>query len=648
MGDIMTRTIFLDIETDNLNPYNVQLISCMVTVEDGVSKWWHASDEFRRDGTIADGIEYLNSANAKLVGHNIQLYDFPVLYRFGLKRPHVMIDTLLLSRLVFPFGKKPMGAYIHPDTITDKVKYIKDCAKVDRDADDDEEDNKFFISHGLAAWGQRLGDYKKDVNKDFLTVRQELLEYCEQDVRLTEKIYNLACDRFQDMSQSEFDELIKLNDFNSCVGEAVSTMCANGVMIDKQALMELVDELHMVTSSCLVELKQMFQAEFVDYVIAPTKKEPNRIKAVITEFNPNSNTLLHRALKTKYPDFEPVAYTDKGSPSFKADNMDIMALIYDELKMVSHYRDLLKRTSSIVGKGVQFSGKGYLDNVKNSRLHGVVSAIGTRTWRATHSLPNLGQTTSKRKIYGEEIRKAFIVPEGYKFVGFDISNLEVCALAEMVYRITGRKELMNQVIQGDKSKGTDTHSLNAASLTRAFNKDIDRDTAKTMFLAFLYGAGTPKLGVYLDSTANINTRAELGKRAMEVMSNTCPGLVATRDYVITEYLLNGYTTLIDGHKVIPTSPHSCLNMQGQGLGAIISKAILVGVYQDIINHHCPRTEVMPILWVHDEFHFQVREDLVDDFVRKLPKLCKNSVRYLNLTVPIEIEVKVGTSWADAH
>jgi DNA polymerase I-like protein with 3'-5' exonuclease and polymerase domains len=87
-------------------------------------------------------------------------------------------------------------------------------------------------------------------------------------------------------------------------------------------------------------------------------------------------------------------------------------------------------------------------------------------------------------------------------------------------------------------------------------------------------------------------------------------------------------------------------MQGQGLGAIISKYILIEVYEYIASRWDATKDVMPILFVHDEYAYQVREDLVEEFVAALPEICRESVKPLQMNFPIEIEIYVGNSWAN--
>lgn len=89
----------------------------------------------------------------KIVGHNVITFDIPVIEKLAavsFDRAKAW-DTLVMSRLYFP----------------------------ERTAD--------HSNHGLGAWGKTLG-VEKGNYKDFSRLTPEMLDYCEQDVRVNVKI----------------------------------------------------------------------------------------------------------------------------------------------------------------------------------------------------------------------------------------------------------------------------------------------------------------------------------------------------------------------------------------------------------------------------------------------------------------------------
>ena len=115
-----------------------------------------------------------------LIGHNIIGYDIPLLKeQFPDFTPQGQVfDTLVLSRLFYPhvadrdFERRPAGM-----------------------------PQRLYGRHSLEAWGYRLKCFKGDYGKhdgawDVYT--PEMLDYCEQDVAVTAKLWELMKRRMED------------------------------------------------------------------------------------------------------------------------------------------------------------------------------------------------------------------------------------------------------------------------------------------------------------------------------------------------------------------------------------------------------------------------------------------------------------------
>lgn len=150
--------IFFDIETDSLDP---TVIHCAcVRNPRGEFSYTHPMDfitGFSKGMSSPTG----EVSEYNLIGHNIIGFDLPVLQKlWGVNyciEPDIfndskvkIIDTLVWSRYLYP--DRPGG-------------------------------------HSLEAWGERLGHLKLE-HKNFTTYTPEMLEYCKNDVLLTEKVYN--------------------------------------------------------------------------------------------------------------------------------------------------------------------------------------------------------------------------------------------------------------------------------------------------------------------------------------------------------------------------------------------------------------------------------------------------------------------------
>ena len=122
---------------------------------------------------------------------------------------------------------------------------------------------------------------------------------------------------------------------------------------------------------------------------------------------------------------------------------------------------------------------GWKSEVPKSR--GIITN-GTITGRMSHQAPNMAQIPAVYSPYGKECRQLWIVEKGYKLVGVDAKGLEIRMLAHYM----NDKEYTHEVINGD------IHTTNqvAAGLET-------RDAAKTFIYAFIYGAGSKKIGTII-------------------------------------------------------------------------------------------------------------------------------------------------------
>ena len=118
--------------------------------------------------SITTGIGWLEVADV-LVGHNIIGFDIPIikkLYPWFNPRGNV-VDTLLLSRLY------------HPNLLDiDKKRCWKHMPL------------QLYGRHSLESYGYRLNEYKGNFAKttDWKEWSQEMQDYCEQDVVVTNKL----------------------------------------------------------------------------------------------------------------------------------------------------------------------------------------------------------------------------------------------------------------------------------------------------------------------------------------------------------------------------------------------------------------------------------------------------------------------------
>ena len=329
-------------------------------------------------------------------------------------------------------------------------------------------------------------------------------------------------------------------------------------------------------------------------------------------FNLGSRQQIGRHLQ--YYGWKPNQFTEKGQPIV---DEAVLRAVKDipEAALIGEYLMLQKRIAQV---------QSWLEAVKDDgRVHGYVNSNGAVTGRMTHSSPNMGQIPAVYSPYGRECRDVWTVPEGYKLVGMDASQLELRMLAHYM----NDEGYTNEVLNGD------IHTANqlAAGLET-------RDQAKTFIYAFLYGAGDAKIGNIVGGTAKD------GKRLKEKFLANTPSLGRLRERVGVASG-RGYVLGLDKRRVYVRSAHAALNTLLQSAGAIVMKkalclldeyAILWGIDYNFIGN------------IHDEIQTEVRADKSDVFGRLATSCMQAAGLYYKLNCPLEGDYKVGNTWADTH
>ena len=572
------RLIF-DIETNGLAPTKVW---CIVTqdIDSGVVSTYVEGQWASFNKAIAQAKE--------VIGHNIIGYDIPACERLlktdfsGLK----VTDTLVMSRLANP----------------------------QRDG------------HSLAYWGEQLG-YPKGDYEDWSQYTLEMVEYCKQDVRVTEQVYKrLLCelDSFGDQSI-----LLEHN-----VQSIIQKQIRNGWLLDQTKARDLVAGLKEESFRLEEEVQRVFipLPTFVKEVRPKVKKDGSmsivglkflgdqwtqvggdfsRIDWPI--FNLGSRQQIGRYLK--HFGWKPKTFTETGHAIVSEDILKAVKGI-PEASLIASYLLVGKRIAQV---------SSWLEAADEStgRVHGYVNTNGAVTGRMTHSKPNLAQVPSSNSLYGPECRSCWIVDKGYKLVGIDASGLELRMLAHYMDDV----EYTNTILTGD----IHTANQKAAGLRT-------RSEAKVFIYAYLYGAGDEKIG------SIVGGGRKQGKKLKEQFLEATPALAELKDNV-AQSASKGYISGLDGRKVFIRSEHAALNSLLQSAGALVMKQALI-----ILDKYA-------ILWgmdyrfvgnIHDEFQVEVREDQADKFGSLAASCIEAAGLHFKLRCPLAGDFKVGNSWAETH
>lgn len=588
--------LLFDIETNGFLE-NATKVHCLVIkdVETGkVSK-------FSED--ITTGLEMLMSSQ-QIIGHNIIKFDIPMIqkiYPWFSYDPAKVFDTLVCSRLIWPNIGEWDAKLVHNGKLPAKK----------------------WGSHSLEAWGYRLecmkgeySDWFKEQHPDYqpgdewASFSQEMLDYCVQDVEVTQKLYDriIGKEYAPEALQLEHD-----------VAYICARMERSGWPFDTSMAASLYGELAGKRQVILDKMKVTFEPEIIERVSEKTGKP---LKPKVIEFNPSSRQQIGERLIRKYG-WKPKEYTPNGQP--KIDETILMSLDYPEAKDLAEYFMLEKRIGQLAE-----GDNAWLKLERNGAIHGSYNTNGAVTGRATHQSPNLAQVPSVRSPYGRECRSLFTVRPGFSMVGSDLSGLELRCLAHYMSK-WDNGEYTEELLNGD----IHTKNQRAAGLPT-------RDNAKTFIYSFLYGAGDEKIG------AVVGAGAREGKRLKEAFLAATPALAKLRD-AVSKASQRGYLLGLDGRKLHVRSEHAALNTLLQSAGALISKRWLIEIDIEAKRRGWVYGKDWTMLsWIHDESECQVRPDIADEFGQMMVDCAGKAGEFFKFRCPISAEYKLGKTWADVH
>lgn len=585
----MSSSYIFDLETDGLLD-DVTKIHCMVIKDIDTGQ----SLGYTGRGIWTEGIPKLEKADM-IVGHNIIKYDIPVLQKLGTFNPKGKVfDTLVCTRLIWADVKQA------------------DFTRTDFP-------RKLIGSHSLAAWGHRLGNYKGDYDGGWEEYSDEMLEYCFQDVEVTNTLYGKIA--YKNYSQQALD-------LEHEVAQIIFEQEVAGFAFDTETAAKLYAKLSARKLELETELKEAFPDWEIKTPFTPkvNNKKLGYEKGVPTykvkqvQFNPGSRDHVADRLKN-LRGWKPTEFTNDGKP--KVDEMTLSSLPYPEAKLLVEYYTLIKRLGQL-GDGSQ----AWLKVERGGRIHGSCNTNGAVTGRATHAYPNVAQVPSCGAPYGRECRELFTVPKGKKLVGVDVSGLELRCLAHYMARYDGGA-------YGEVVVNGDIHTANQEAAGLA-----ERSQAKTFIYGFLYGAGVGKLGEIVGKGAKEGT--VLKQRFLKKL----PAL-ATLIERVQKAADRGYIVGLDGRHLKVRSPHAALNVLLQSAGALICKQWMVEFNNALIEQGL-KESCTQVAWVHDEIQLETREDMADEIGKLAVECIKRAGDVFSIRCPLDGEYNIGDNWAETH
>lgn len=590
--------------------------------------------------SIEHGIEVIEKAAVR-IGHNGERFDDAALKKvYPSYAPQgMMVDTLVLSRLIFPDIKKQIDFKLQK---TGKLP------------------GQLMGRHSLEAWGHRLGLHKGDykawckangIADPWSTWREEMQEYCEQDIAVTVALFHKFLSVMANPKRLWKGDCVSLE---HAVARIINRQMERGFAFDEAAAHRLHVEL--VAHKLRVEdkLQEAFPPQEIVTVIIPkaSNKSYGYVKNVpfnkkrIEAFNPGSRQMIAARLKEKYG-WTPTELTDTGEP--KIDEKTLAGFTWPEAALLSEYLMVAKRLGQLAeGK------ESWLKACRNGRVYGSVQTNGAFTGRMTHSKPNMTQVPTNKKPYGKQCRGLFKAGEGYVLVGCDADALELRCLGGYMAAYDGG-EYIKTVLLGDKDAGTDMHSVNARALgldpTKVYKiggaSPTGRDIAKVFFYAFIYGAGDGKLGTIMGLRGE--DAVAKGRQMRKRFLTGLPALARLIKALHAKIEKFGFIYGLDGRVIPLRSKHSALNTLLQSAGAILMKRALVILDTSLATaslHYGSDYEF--VINAHDEWQIESRPQHADVIGRYAAEAIRLAGEFYGFRCPLAGNFVVGINWAETH
>jgi len=588
MERIKMKLVF-DIETDGLDATKIW---CLVAIDPETNKVYKYTDEVDTLPSIEAGISLLKSADA-LIGHNIIGYDIPVILK------------LLGEDL---FDKKLYDTWVMSQVLSWKRKH----------------------KHGLGGWGSHL-NYPKFEFDDWSNYSDEMMDYCVRDVKLNVAVWKALHLEYEQQSTTKSMIALGLRaEHDTAIFEA--RVRTKGWLFDCEKAHKLhetmADELNAIEDRIHPNLPEM--TIWVDK--APKKAKYTKkgeftavTKRLLFEcfgYTPDvkdwdADKEFQRSYTTQVtlknmeevkewlytigwkPDdwnYKKVGYEfHRTSPKLTTTSLELLG---DVGKDIDRYYTTRSRKSIL---------EGWIEALKDGRLHGKMWTIGTPTFRARHEI--ITNLPSVEATWGKEMRSLFICEEGYKIVGADSAGNQMRALCHYI----GDDDFTKEVTSGD------IHSYNASILGSS------RGDAKRWLYAYLFGGGGKKLGTILTGRPD----AKVGMESKDKYQSAIPGLAKVKAKLDTIFnkTQNGYGNAfipaLDGRRVYVNSAHQSLNYLLQSAEAITCKAA-IGYAMKMIK--LEKLDAYPVIFYHDEMAWvahnshaeRVRQICIEAF-REAPK-----------------------------
>lgn len=651
--------LVIDVESDSIEAADCKNIWCISCIDFDTGKEFI----FRERQKFISWLQQIKVTT--WIGHNILGYDLPVLRRlYDLDiDPDSCVDTLVVSRI--------------SDARRDK--------------------------HSIEAWGEFFGDKKKHSKVDqsfFQQWSQELEDRCIQDTRINLKVAKhlwkyVTSPRWagalrieSDIHRITYD--IHCNGFGFNLGKALAlreALTLSIISLDKDILRDFLPKVIPgdIITPCLTLKGSLNRAKlrFAGEDLTPYSEGATFQRIEFRPFNPKSpKDIVERLNEAGWkPEERTKGYLDAQklsrdrNPTVKKEGLEKVAK-YEAANTgwkisetnLATLPDTAPTGARSLARRIMLQSR--VDDLTewinltqeapngDYSIHGNFAGIGAWTQRVSHFRPNTAniptekpQDTPEIKALNQEMRTLWVARSGRLLVGVDADQIQLRVLAHYMQD----ERFTRALVEGDKEKGTDVHSLNVNAIGPACK---GRRDAKTFIYSWLLGAGVARVAEIL------GCHTAEARHAREGFVEYYPGLKNVREVNIRRDARRGWFEGLDGRGVYiwgeDESERNHFALGGylqNGEKLIMSYAM---AHREFGWYWRFKREGIPfwlVNWVHDEWQVETINDM--ETARYISSVMADSIRlageHLGTKCPMKGSVNgghdqlaIGENWLQTH
>ena len=456
-----------------------------------------------------------------------------------------------------------------------------------------------------------ISDYIQDDNKQKqLNLFENLEEKKENKLdylyaHLIDLLYYTLTEKMQENKTIEL-----FNNIEMPLVEVLANMQYQGILVDKQKLLEFGNELKSRIEELTKEIYELAEEEF-------NINSPKQLGEILFE-------------KLKLP----MGKKNKNGYSTGVEILEKLRYVHPIIDKLLEYRQIGKLNSTYVEGLIPYI------NLNTNRIHSNFHQTVTATGRISSTDPNL-QNIPTRYELGKNLRRVFIPEKGKVFIDADYSQIELRVLAHI-----SNDEHMIEAFNNDE----DIHKQVASKVFGIPTEEVtkeQRSRAKAVNFGIVYGITDFGLAEQIGIT-----RKE-AKQYIEQYLDKYQGIKYFMDSIVKKAQNEGYVeTLFHRRRYIPEIKSNnymvrqfgnrvAMNTPIQGTAADIMKLAMINVFMKFKEQNLKSAI---ILQVHDELLIEVVPEEKEEVINILKQEMENVI---NLKVPLKVDIEEGNNLYDA-